>query len=72
MKHANNYASFLTLKDHLYQVTMIPHSGFGCIILDSGVPPKIQQMMITIGSFPECSCHYFKDMVTKTLDKRGQ
>jgi hypothetical protein len=72
-KQANNYVSSLTLKDHLHQVTMIPHPGFGCIItLDSGVPPKIQQYMITIGSFPECSCEYFKDMATKSLGQRGQ
>jgi hypothetical protein len=72
-KHTNNYASFPNLKGHLYQVTMIPHPGFGCIImLDSGVPPKVQQYMITICFFPECSCHYFKDMATKALGKRGQ
>jgi hypothetical protein len=28
--------------------------------------------MIIIGSFPKCSCHYFKDMGTKALGKRGQ
>jgi hypothetical protein len=72
-KHTNNCTSSLTLKGHLRQVTMIPHPGFGCIItLDSGVPPKVQQYMITIGSFPECSCEYFKDMATKSLGKRGQ
>jgi hypothetical protein len=71
-KHANNYASSLTLKGHLRQVTMISHPGFGCIItLDFGVPPKVQQYMITIDSFLECSCQYFKDMATKSLDKRG-
>jgi hypothetical protein len=52
---------------------MIPHPGFGCIVtLDSGVPPKVQQYLITIGTFPECSCQYFKDMATKTLGKHGQ
>jgi hypothetical protein len=72
-KQANNCTSSLTLKGHLRQVTMIPHPGFRCIItLDSGVPPKVQQYMITIGSFPECSCEYFKDMATKSLGKRGQ
>jgi hypothetical protein len=71
--HANNCASSLTLKGHLCQVTMIPHSGFGyIIILDSKIPPKVYQYMITIGSFPECSYQYFKDMATKSLDKRGQ
>jgi hypothetical protein len=52
---------------------MIPHPGFGFIvILDSGAPPKVEQYLITIGSFPECSCQYFKDMATKSLGKRGQ
>jgi hypothetical protein len=73
IKHANNCASFLTLKGHLCKMMMIPHLGFGCIItLDSGVPPKVQQYMITIGSFLECSYQYFKDMATKSLGKRGQ
>jgi hypothetical protein len=49
------------------------HTGCRCIIiLASGVPPKIQQYMITIGSFPECSCEYFKDMAAKSLGKHGQ
>jgi hypothetical protein len=52
---------------------MISHPKFRFIItLDSGVPPKVQQYMITIGSFPKCSCEYFKDMVAKSLGKRGQ
>jgi hypothetical protein len=72
-KNANNYASSLTLKGHIRQVTMILHPGFGCIvILDSRVPPNIQQYMVTIGSFPESSCQYFKDMATKALGKRAQ
>jgi hypothetical protein len=33
MKHANNYMFSLTLKGHLCKVTMIPHPGFGCIII---------------------------------------
>jgi hypothetical protein len=70
---ANNCASSLTLKGHLCKVTMIPHPGFGCIVtLDSGAPPKVEQYLITIGSFPECSCEHFKDMATKSLGKRGQ
>jgi hypothetical protein len=52
---------------------MIHHPGFGCIVsLESGVPPKVQQYLITIGSFFECSCQYFKNMATKSLGKRGQ
>jgi hypothetical protein len=71
-KQANNYASSLILKGQIRKVMMIPHPGFGCIIiLDSGAPPKVQQYLITIGSFPDCSCEYFKDMATKSLGKRG-
>jgi hypothetical protein len=65
-------ASALTLMGHICKVTMIPHPGYGCIVtLDSGAPPKVQQYLITIGTFPECSCEYFKDMATKSLDKCG-
>jgi hypothetical protein len=71
-KYANNYASSLTLKIHIRKVTMIPHPGYGCIVtLDSGAPPKVQQYLITIGTFHECSCEYFKDMATKSLGKHG-
>jgi hypothetical protein len=56
-KQANNYTSSLTLKGQIRKVTMIPHPGYGCIVtLDSGAPPKVQQYLITIGTFPECSC----------------
>jgi hypothetical protein len=72
-KQANNCASSLTLKDHLRKVTMIPHPGYGYIVtLDSGAPPKVQQYLITIGTFPECSYEYSKDMASKSLGKRGQ
>jgi hypothetical protein len=71
-KQANNCASSLTLKGQICKVTMIPHPGYGYIVtLDSGAPPKVQQYLITIGTFPDCSCEYFKDMATKSLDKRG-
>jgi hypothetical protein len=71
-KQANNCASSLTLNGQIRKVTMIPHPGFGCIIsLDSGAPPKVQQYLITIGSFLDCSCECFKDMATKSLGKRG-
>jgi hypothetical protein len=71
-KQANNYASALTLKGQIRKVTMIPHPGYGCIItLDSGAPPKVQQYLITIGTFPECSCEFFKDMATKSLGRCG-
>jgi hypothetical protein len=72
-KQANNCASSLTLKDHLRKVTMILHPGFGCIItLDSGAPPKVEQYLITIGSFLKYSCEYFIDMAIKSFGKRGQ
>jgi hypothetical protein len=71
-KQANNCASSLILKGQIRKVTMIPHPGFECnIILDSGTPPKVEQYLITIGSFPDCSCEYFKDMATKSLGKLG-
>jgi hypothetical protein len=72
MKQANNYASALTLKGQIRKVTMIPHLGYGCIVtLDSRTPPKVQQYLITIGTFLECSCEFFKDMATKSLGKCG-
>jgi hypothetical protein len=71
-KQANNCASSLILMGQIRKMTMIPHLGFGCIVtLDSGAPPKVEQYLITIGSFPDCSCEYFKDMATKSLGKRG-
>jgi hypothetical protein len=71
-KQANNYASSLTLKGHIRKVTMIPHPGYGCIVtLDSRALSKVQQYLITIGTFPECACEYFKDMATKSLGKYG-
>ena len=49
---------------------MNPHPGFGCIVtLDSGAPPKVQQYLITIDTFPEYSCQGFKYMATKSLGK---
>jgi hypothetical protein len=72
-KHANNCVSVLTLKAHVRQITMIPHPGYRCIVtLDSEIPPNIQQYLIIIGIFPDCSCPYFKEMVTKASGKRGQ
>jgi hypothetical protein len=51
---------------------IILHPGNGCIVtLDSGAPLKVQQYLITIGTFPECSCEYFKDMASKSLGRRG-
>lgn len=71
-KQANNIASSLILKGQVRKVTMIPHPGLGCIVtLDSGAPPNVHQYLITIGTYPECSCEYFKDMATKSVGKRG-
>jgi hypothetical protein len=71
-KQANNCTSSLTLKGQIRKVTMIPHPRYGCIVtLDSETPPKVQQYLITIGTFPKCSCEYFKYMATKSLGKRG-
>jgi hypothetical protein len=72
-KHTNNCASTLTLKGLLRQITMIIYPKFGCIItLNFGIRPNTYLYMITIGSFPDYSCPYFKEIMTKTLDKRGQ
>jgi hypothetical protein len=72
-EHANNCIFVPTLEGSLQQITLILRPGFGCIItLDLGTLPKIQQYMITIGSFPNCSSSYFKEMETKALGKRGQ
>ena len=71
-KQAINCASTLTLKDQICKVMMIFHPGYGYIVtLDSGTPPKVQQYLITIGTFSECSCEFFKDMATKSLGQRG-
>ena len=52
---------------------MIPVPALGCIVtLDLGTPPKIEQYLMTIGQFPDCSSPYFKEMPTKALEKRGQ
>ena len=73
IQQANNCASALILKGHICKVTMIPHPGYGCIVtLDSGAPSKIQQYLITIGTFPECSFQNFKDMIIKCLGKHGR
>ena len=73
IKHTNNYSSTLTLKGHVRQITKIPYPKFRCIItLDLEIPPKIQQDIFTIGSFPNYSCPHFKELVTKALGKRGQ
>ena len=73
IQQANNYAFSLTLNGQICKVTMIPHPGYGCIVtLDSGTPPKVQQYLITIGTFPECSCQNFKEMATKSLGKHGR
>jgi hypothetical protein len=72
-KHANNCAFVLTLKGHVQQITMTPHPRYRCIIaLDLEFLLNIQQYMIAIGTFPDCSCPYFKEMVMKALGKPGQ
>ena len=73
IQQANNCASSLTLNGQIHKVTMIPHPRYGCIVtLDSGAPSKFQQYLITIDTFPECSCQNFKDMATKSLGKHGR
>jgi hypothetical protein len=73
MKQANNCTFTLTLKGQIRKVTMILHLGYGCIVtFDSGTPSKVRQYLITIGTFPECSCAFFKDMATKSLGRCGR
>jgi len=73
IQQANNCASALTLKGQIRKVMMIPPPGYGCIVtLDSGAPPKVEQYLITIGTFPECTCPSFKDMATKSSGKHGR
>jgi len=72
-KQANNSAFALTLHVAIHQVTQIPHLGFGCIVtIEAGMVPNSQQYIVTLGSYPEYSCPYFKEMSTKALGKRGQ
>ena len=71
------YRSGFEAKHELYVASKVLHPHivheYGCIVtLDSGAPPKIQQYLITIGTFPECSCQNFKDMTTKSLGKHGR
>ncbi len=52
---------------------MVPVPTFGWIItLDSGTHPTIQQSHLTILQFPNCSCPYFKEMLTKAKGGRSQ
>jgi hypothetical protein len=73
IQQRNNCASALTLKGQIRRVMLIPHPGFGCIVtLDSGAPPNVAQYLVSIGTFPECSCPFFKEMATKSLGKNGK
>ena len=70
---ANNSASALTLTASIERVTMVPHPGFGCIVsLISGNEPRVQKYMLSISSFPSCTCPYFEEMTLKSLGGRGQ
>ena len=58
---ANNSAFALTLTARIEGVTMVPHPGFGCIVsLISGKEPRVQKYMLSISSFPSCTCPYFE------------
>jgi len=68
-KQQNNYASALNLNARIDRVTMVPHPGFGCIILlQSELQPQIENYMMTISSFLECNCPNFKEI--NSLGKR--
>ena len=71
VKQQNNCASALTLNARIGKVTMVPHPGFGCIVsLHSGMHPRSENYMLTISSFPECTCLNFKEMKLRSLGKR--
>ena len=63
VKQQNNCAFALTVNGRIGKVTMVPHPGFGCIVsFYSGAQPHSKNYMVTISSFPECSCPNFKEM----------
>jgi hypothetical protein len=73
IKQANNCASARAVKGRLKKVDMVPVPALGCIVtLDSGTPPMIQQYHLTISQFPDYSCPYFKEMLTKAKGGRSQ
>jgi hypothetical protein len=49
-RHANNYASSLTLKGHLCKVTIIPHLGFDLGVLLPLIPELHQKLNSTCSS----------------------
>ena len=70
---ANNSASARTLTARIERVTMVPHLGFGCIVsLILEKEPRVQKYMLSISSFPTCTCPYFEEMILKYLGGRGQ
>jgi hypothetical protein len=73
IKQANNCASAGAYKGRIRKVDMVPVPALGCIVtLDSGTPSTIQQYHLTISQFPDCSCPYFKEMLTKAKGGRSQ
>ena len=72
VKQQNNCASALIVNARIGKVMMVLHPGFGYIVsLHSGVQPRSENYMVTISSFPECSCPNFKEMKLRSLGKRG-
>ena len=52
---------------------MVLHPGFGCVVsLISEKEPRVQKYMLSISSFPSCTCLYFQEMILKSLGGRGQ
>ena len=69
-KHANNFASSLSLNAKVHKLCMFPAHALGCIItLEIGTPPKVQQYYLTISHLPACTCPNFKEMATKAIGK---
>ena len=72
VKQQNNCASALTVNARIGKVRMVLHPRFGCIVsLHLGVHPRFENYMLTISSFPKCTCPNFKEMKLRSLGKRG-
>lgn len=67
IKQKNCWESADNLTAHINSVTMLPYPAIGCIILlQSSKGQKTCEYRLTIGSFPECSCGDFKDMLIQS------
>jgi hypothetical protein len=66
IKHKQNVGSARAMHGTVLKLTMIPHRGFGCVILLPSKPPPTDAIyQVTVSSHPECTCAAFKDMIIK-------